>query len=332
MFMTKTGRTKLLAKHHTGKIRPHKHTSYGGLALVTIMAVVPLFALSHSVVMAAEDDPVTGGYGTYAVVEGPVPKVAPTIGNINSGHVYTTSDPLTVRGSCPPDTMVKLFKNEVLAGAALCQSGAYETTIDLFVGNNSLIARAYNANDAVSPDSTPISVQLLLPGTQLNGTEQLNVQGAPAGQFYMTSQIFHHGVAAGDTASWPLIIAGGQAPYAVSVSWGDGKTDLYSRGEAGQFNINHAYKKPSDGYRGSYTIVIKSTDQLGSNSYLQLVAIVSSDQPATSVVGTIAKGSDKSLPVKVAWQTMAGVGILIIGFWLGERRELRVLKRTQGAV
>ncbi len=186
MFMTKTGHTKLLTKHHTGKIRPHKHTSYGGLALILLLTFVPLMSASRSV-SAAATDPVTGTYGTYAVVPGPIPKVAPSITNLANGRTFAASDSVPIKGSCPGNTLVKIFKNEVLAGAALCQNGAYQLSNDLFVGNNSLIARAYNANDVVSPDSTPVSVQLLLPGSKLNGTEQLNTQGAPAGQFYMTS-------------------------------------------------------------------------------------------------------------------------------------------------
>lgn len=329
--MRQTGRTKLLAKHHTGKVRPHKHTSYGALSLLIILTAVPLFAVSHSFVSAAEDDPGIGAHDNFAVVEGPKPTVAPTIGNLVNGHVYTTTDPIEIRGSCTENTMVKVFKNEVLAGASLCQDGVYETSIDLFVGNNSLTSRIYNTNDAVGPDSEPVSVQLVLPGTTYTGTEQLNTQGAPAGQFFITSEIFHRGIIAGDSASWPLTLTGGQAPYAVSVSWGDGKTDLYSRGAAGKFDISHTYKKPG-GYRGSYTIVIKSTDQLGNTSYLQLVSIVSGDSPAAGAVGTITGGSNTSMPLRIAWQVLAAGALLIGGFWLGERRELRLLKRTRGAI
>lgn len=236
---------KLLTHHHTGKLRPHAHTSYGSLALLIIMTLVPVFSASHAVVSADATDPVNGAFGGYAVVAAPVPKVAPTIANIPSGRTVTTNDPLPIKGSCPGGTLVKVYKNEVLAGAALCQGGGYQVSIDLFVGNNSLIARAYNANDVVSPDSNVVSVQLVLPGGTTKGTDQLNVQGAPAGQFYATSQVSHRGANVGETMTWPITLSGGQAPYAVSISWGDGKTDLMSRGTAGQFDLSHAYDKPA---------------------------------------------------------------------------------------
>jgi hypothetical protein len=319
--MTKKGYKKLLANHHTGKIKPHKHTSYGSLVLVMFLTFMPLLFASHSVAVAADS------YQTYAVVPGPAPNQAPVITNLSAGKVFTVNDPVPVRGSCPSGTLVKVFKNEVLAGAALCQNGSFQLSIDLFVGNNSLVARAYNMNDSVSPDSTPINVQLVLPGSRLTGTDQLNVQGAPAGQFYLTSEIFHRGVNAGDTLTWPLILAGGQAPYAVSVSWGDGKTDLISRGDAGRFDSNHVYSQPG-GYRGSYTIIIKATDQAGNKSYLQLVAIVSGDKQPAGLAGSVTGGYGASTAIRLAWQLLAGGSIAVFSFWLGEKREERLLKRS----
>ncbi|MEO8104763.1 MAG: hypothetical protein ABI602_00300, partial [Candidatus Saccharibacteria bacterium] len=165
---------------------------------------MPVSLASRSIAYASTEG--GGNYGVYAVVPGPTPKSSPTIANLTNGTTFAVSDPVVVRGSCPSDTLVKIFKNEILAGAAVCQNGAYQLSIDLFIGNNSLIARAYNANDVTSPDSAPVSVQLTLPGTPLVGSDQLNTAGAPAGQFYVTSEISHRGANAGDSLSWPLIL------------------------------------------------------------------------------------------------------------------------------
>lgn len=288
------------------------------------MTLVPLLSASRSIAYASTEG--GGAYQTYAVVPGAIPKDPPTIVNLTNGTTFTTSDPVLVKGSCPSGTLIKIFKNEVLAGAALCQNGVYQLSIELFVGNNSVIARAYNANDVTSPDSTPVSVQLLLPGSRLTGTDQLNTLGAPAGQFYMTSEIFHRGASAGDSMIWPLILAGGQAPYAVSVSWGDGKTDLLSRGDAGRFDIDHTYTKPG-GYRGSYTITIEATDQLGNKSFIQLVAIVSGDNQTTGIVSSVKGGYDRSSALRIAWQMLAVAAIVVVSFWLGEKRETTLVKR-----
>jgi len=328
MLMTlplpKNGHSKLLAKHHTGKIRPHKHTSYGSLAIILLLTLVPLLSVSRSIAYASTEG--GGTYQTYAVVAGAIPKDPPTIANPVSGNSFTTGDPVLVKGTCPGDTLVKIFKNEVLAGAVLCRNGTYQLSIDLFVGNNSLIARAYNTNDVTSPDSTPVSVQLLLPGSNLTGTDQLNTAGAPAGQFYVTSEIFHRGANAGDTMTWPLILAGGQSPYAISVSWGDGKTDLLSRGAAGRFDISHVYAQPG-GDRGSYTIVVTATDQAGNKSFIQLVAIVSGNSQPTGIVSSVKGGYGHSAVLRLAWQLLAVAVIVVFSFWLGEKREARIISR-----
>lgn len=315
MQTNKNGRkTKLLAHAHTGKLRHHRHTSYGALGTILLLAFLPLISASQAVASAA-----SGDAGTYAVVNGPVPATAPTITEPASGSRVTTSDPILIKGSCPANTLVKIFKNEVLAGATLCQNGSYSLKIDLFTGTNSLIARAYNTNDAAGPDSAVVIVQLLVPGVTAEGIGQLNT-GAPAGQFYLTSQVYHRGVSAGETFTWPLILFGGQPPYAVSVSWGDGKTELYSRGDSNRFDISHKYREPA-GDKGAYTIVVNATDQAGSQSYLQLVAIVTGDAKSTGVIGSITGGSNHSAAIRLAWQGLAAAMLVVVSFWLGERRQ-----------
>lgn len=334
--MKKTGGAKKsvqkkLDHSHTGKLRHHRHTSYGSLAIILLLTLVPLFSASRAVASAATMTdptlPVTGSYGTYAVVEGQAPKVAPTITSPVSGASFSTSDLVRVQGSCQNNTLVKLFKNEVLAGSALCQAGSYQISINLFIGANSLVARAYNNNDAVSPDSKIVSVQFSPPGTNLNGTSQLSAQGSAAGQFYITSAITHHGYRPGETITWPLTIVGGQAPYAISVSWGDGKTDLYSRSAASELSISHVYAKAA-GSKGSYPVTIKATDQAGTSSFLQLTAIVNGDAQAVGLLSSAKGGYDRSTVIRFAWQLLALAAIIVLSFWLGERRELGLLKRT----
>ena len=317
--------SRRLDNSHTGKLRHHQHTSYGSLALLLAFMLVPLTTASGAVASAANfptPDPVETSYGTYAVVTGAKP-TKPTITGIANGAVFTTAAPLQVRGSCVNGELIKIFKNEILAGGAYCANGSYQVSIDLFVGNNSLLARAYNANDVVSPDSAPISVQLQLAGTKLEGIGQLNNQGAPAGQFYVTSAITHQGIAVGEVGTWRLTLVGGQPPYAVSVSWGDGKTDLYSAGASGAFDVQHSYSKASG---GSYTIIIKATDQAGAKSYLQLASLVAGDNKPTGVIGSIQGGYSGSTAVRLGWQLLATAALIVGAFWFGERRELRLLK------
>lgn len=311
--MKLTGSSKLLPKNHTGKVRHHRHTSYGALTLVLLLTFIPIMLASRSVAFAAT----TGGgdYGVYGVVVGK-PPLAPTINNLKDGAAYTSSAPITISGSCTTDSLVKIFKNEILAGVALCQKGAYQINVDLFIGTNSIIARSYNANDTPGPDSPAIGVQLTLPGTKLTGT---NYE-----QLYITSEAYYRGATAGQELSWPLTVAGGQAPYAVSISWGDGKSDLISRGDANPFTISHTYDKAA-GARGSYPVVIKATDQASNTSYFHMIALVTGT-PAPGLVGGVTGGYSNSPIVKLAWQGLGIAAIVVVSFWLGELREVKLLR------
>jgi hypothetical protein len=308
-------RKKLLPAHHTGKIRHHKHTSYGALALVLLLTLVPVVIASRSVALAAAD-PVTIDNSVYAVVPGPTPSTAPVITNIVSGTVYTNSDPLTVSGTCPADTLVKIYKNEVFSGAALCQNGRFSVPIDLFLGSNTLIVRAYNSTNNMAPESAPVVVTKGLPGFSLaNGSQQ----------FFITSEIYYKGVSAGDTLTWPLTISGGQAPYAVNVAWGDGKSDLISQGTAGNLTIKHSYQKPGDGYKGSYDVTITTTDAAGNKSFIHLVSIVGGEK--AGVITSVKQGYNWSGAIRIAWQVMAVIALVVLAFWLGERRETQLFKK-----
>lgn len=311
---------KLLPVHHTAKIRHHRHTSYGSLLLVLLLTCVPLIAASRSVALAAAD-PVTADNSVYAVVPGPVPKTAPVITNIAAGAVFTNTDPVTVAGTCPDDTLIKVFKNDVLSGATLCQNGKFSVQIDLFIGTNTLIVRAYNASNNMGPESNPLVVRKDLPGVSIP---------ASADQFLVTSDIYYKGVSPDSRLSWPLTIRGGQAPYAISVSWGDGKTDLISRATSGVFNIQHTYDKPGTGYKGSYDVTVIVTDAVGNKSFIHLVTIVNGN--ASSIVGGIKTGYNWSSSIRIAWQLMVIAVLLVLAFWLGERREISIIRRKTSTI
>jgi hypothetical protein len=308
-------RKKLLPAHHTGKIRHHKHTSYGALAAALLITCVPLIAASRSVALAAAD-PVTADNTVYAVVPGPTPKTAPVITTPAQGAVFTNNNPITVSGNCPNDTLLKIYKNEVLGGSTLCQNGRFSIQVDLFIGPNTLIVRAYNASNNMGPESAPVVVTKELPGFAATAVTQ---------QFFVTSDVYYKGVGTGQLLSWPLTLSGGQPPYAISIAWGDGKTDLISRGVLGTFEIQHTYDKPSNGYKGSYDVTIISTDFAGNKSFIHLVAVVTGDP--TGIVGGIKSGYDWSSTIRIAWQLMLAALLILLAFWLGERRETKLLRK-----
>ncbi len=315
-------RKRLLPKTHTGKIAHHRHTAYGWLVVVLLLAFIPLFIMSHGVASADATDPVAGQQAVYAVVPGPVPQTAPTITSPSQNASYQVENPVNVAGGCPDTTLVKVFKNNVLAGAVFCENGHYSVPIDLFLGTNTLIARAYNSNNIAGPESLPTTV------TGNASVAAANPNITLSDQFFVTSDILYKGINVDEQLEWPLIISGGQAPYAISVGWGDGKTDLISQGQAGTISIKHIYESAGKGYHNSYNVTVQATDQAGRKAFIQLVSIVSGNQP--SVIGSIKSGYNWSTTLRLAWQLMLAAGVMVFSFWLGERREAFMFKRKFG--
>lgn len=312
---------KIIHHRHTGKVVHHQHTSYGALLLAILLTAVPLILASRSVALADDlPPPVTDTQGTYAVVAAPAPATPAILSLPTAGSVYTSNEPIQVAGSCAADTLLKVYKNNVLGGATFCEDNRFSVKVDLFVGVNTLIVRSVNANGAIGPDSSAVAVRYEVPGAANNPTV------VNANQFFLTSDVQYRGVNVGETISYPLTLNGGQAPFAVNVGWGDGEVDLLSKTAAGTFDIQHAYKSPGNGDKSSYNVTITATDQQGNKSFMQMVAIVSGDRQ--DVAATVKAGYDLSGYLRAAWQIGALAIVIVLSFWLGERREARILRRT----
>jgi hypothetical protein len=213
----------------------------------------------------------------------------------------------------------------VLAGTTLCKTGGFSLSIDLFIGSNSLTARAYNADGIAGPESTPISMKLLPPGAGSAASGNFDASAGTAAQFYITSDAYYRGVSSGQNISWPITIVGGQAPYSLQVSWGDGKTDTLNRGTAGTFTLSHSYADQNSS-SGSYTISVKGIDQLGQPALLQLSAV------APGQAGLVASKTGRWLSTHMAIQALLTSALVVVSFWVGERYELGLVRRKAAAV
>lgn len=260
-----------------------------------------------------------GSTGVYAVVPAPPITKPAIISSPSTGQLFTNSDPVTVNGSCPQGSLIKIYDDEVMSGAVLCQGQKFSVQVGLFVGGNSLVARAYNVNDIPGPDSNPVTVQLRAPGVSLPSGNTFDPTQAPAGQFFLTSEVYYRGGRPGDTMSWPITPVGGQPPYTVSVNWGDGKSDVLNRPNASPFNITHSYSKAASG-NGTYTVTIKGTDQKGNTATLQIFALI----PGGEVTSTTTSSSNHHLVayIQTTWRTLMAVAFLAFFFWYFEKRKL----------
>jgi hypothetical protein len=257
------------------------------------------------------DVSVSGSVGLTATKPAAPPTVGATISVPTNGATLTTS-PFEVTGICSGDVLVKLFKNNVFAGSAICSGGSFSITTDLFSGTNEFVARVFDNLDQEGPVSNTVSV------TYANNTATPDI----ANRIQLTSNYAKRGANPNETLIWPIIISGGTGPYAISVDWGDTKTTLYSTANAGQFNIEHQYQNS-----GIYKVTITAVDANNVTAFLQVVAVANGPLSQTST--NDAQAQQKETVTKVLWQpTVAVIPFVVITFWVGKLYEVKRIKKA----
>lgn len=257
-------------------------------------------------------NPQSGSVGLEGTISAPPPSKGAFISNPTSGRSFT-SLPVTVSGSCPDTTLVKLFSNNIFIGSTNCTSSAFSLQVDLFNGQNDLIARVYDSLDQAGPDSNAVSVTFNDP--------QLNVVGE---RVTLTSNYARMGANPGSDLSWPMILSGGSGPYAVSVDWGDGKPQtLKSLTFPGTFNVDHTYDQA-----GVYRVVVKATDANGVSAYLQLVGVANG---TITSGGTASSSQQKTVTITktqiLIWPSLVALPLILLTFWIGRRYELLSIRK-----
>lgn len=255
-------------------------------------------------------------------LEGTIPSDPPTTGARISfptdGQTFTEV-PIDVTGTCPAGLLVKLFKNDVFAGSTVCENGSFSITIDLFRGENTLVAKVYDDLDQPGPDSNKVTV-----------TFDDGIASQGINRVIITSNFSRRGGFPGKAFTWPIVISNGTPPYAIDIDWGDGKSDLISRPIPGEFLPEHTYEKP-----GTYVIIVKVSDAKGTTAYLQLVAVING--PATGTTdgsGGSGESGDESGSISqrtiikvLVWPMYVLLGLIIVAFWIGKRYEIKRLRK-----
>jgi hypothetical protein len=304
---------KLSHHKHSGKIRPHEYTSYGPLAL--LLLAVGLALLGATVSAATPyDGPESGSIGLSGTMPGPAPTVAATITSPEQNQHFTNT-PISVSGTCPKDTLVEIYKNDIFAGSVECASGGtYSFQIDLLIGKNVLIARVYDALNQAGPDSSSVTVFYDALPAQSASIKPLSFGGS---QLLLNTDAVYRGVFPEKLLNVPIDILGGVPPYAVNVQWGDSTNKVISRNDNQTFNASHTYHKA-----GTYQISIQASDSQGRVAFLSVAAIVNG-QPAVVPATTSTKATVNKL--LVLWPLYTTAATIVISFWLGERREKHIL-------
>jgi hypothetical protein len=263
-------------------------------------------------------------------VNGTVPALALTepavITNISNGSHFSEV-PIHILGTCPLDSYVSIYTNDFFRGSVLCSgAGDFEINSNLFPGQNSLSARAYNITDDEGPRSAPLDVFYDLPAIVNTTNNQAIVL-----PLTLSTNFKYKGVTVGQITELNLEINGGSSPYALNIDWGDGSQVVISQKEAGEVSVRHIYKKSGTATENSYVISINAADNNDTKAYLQLFVIVNPSKLGSLIATTIpTKPTFLQKRGSVMWAIYGAITLMAISFYLGERQELIILNRTMG--
>lgn len=315
---------KISQHHHSGRLRPHEHTSYIPLFLLLLIVGALLLRFSvNSYVAADSPGPQAGSVGLTGTVPTKPPQSAATI-TVPKDQQHFIISPIKVTGTCPAATLVELYKNNIFAGSVSCDaSGNYALDIDLLYGKNTLTAQVYDVLNQAGPVSTPITVFYDAVAPVAASLSLLNFGGT---QLLLNTDAVYRGSFPGQPLNVPISVIGGIAPFAINVQWGDSSNSVIPRSDNTVFNATHTYAKA-----GTYKIIFQATDAAQQTAFLTVAAVVNG-QPA--VIGAAGNSSSKqSLLNKllVLWPLFAISVTLVVSFWLGEKREKSILSKVIGA-
>jgi hypothetical protein len=285
-------------------------THVSALALILVVCAGATESVQASAPLP--QNPQSGSVGLEGTISAPPPSKGAVITNPSSGRSFNAL-PVNVSGSCPDGTLVKLFSNNIFIGSVDCKGSSFSLEVDLFNGQNDLIARVYDTLDQAGPDSNTVTVNFSDP--------QLTAVGE---RVSLTSNFARMGANPGSSLTWPIILTGGSGPYAVSVDWGDGKPQsLKSLTFPGPFSIDHTYDSA-----GIYRVVVKATDANGVSAYLQLVGVANG---TITSGGTASSSKNKTVTVTktqiLIWPSLVAIPLILLTFWIGRRYELLSIRK-----
>lgn len=308
-------RLNLIHYSHSGRLRPHEHTSYVLLSVLLLIVGVTLTAYTS---FAASPPPQSGSIGLTGTVPGKPPTLAATIASPGQNQRFSVT-PIKVSGTCPAGTLVELFKNDIFAGSTSCdESGKYELEIDLLIGQNILVAKVYDDLNQPGPDSNSVTVFYDALGAQASPVTSLDFGGA---QLLLNTDAVFRGVFPDKELAVPIDILGGNPPYALNVQWGDSTNKVIPRNDNVTFNATHTYKRP-----GTYQISLQASDSQGRVAFLTVAAIVNG-QPGVNAATTSPTTARPMSTLLALWPLYTALVATVGSFWLGEWREKRILMK-----
>jgi hypothetical protein len=338
-----------IAPHpHTGRSMHRRHTSHGVLLLALILTGILLF--NNLGALRAYGLSSSGSQTVTVNVLGTPPTIGADI-TYPTNNSITKSPQIQVAGTCEPSTLVATYNNGISAGSSMCSvSGGYTTVIQLIVGVNILQSQDYDGLNQPGPvtaqvlitrEQDPVPVITVDPEIPAIATTPADIAPNPTpvivppapqpadNPCFDTTKLdgldmknptiivncIKRSIFSGDTITMPIRVVGGTAPYALSIDWGDGLTDLKTVLDSDYHNYQHTYKTA-----GIISVHIRTTDAKGLTSFLQTVVQVNGSAATgapTSGFNSVLSGlgsiwTEAPVPLYVAAVT------LVLGFWVGD--------------
>lgn len=313
---------KLRHHKHTGKLLPHRHTSYRALFLLLSLLGTTLISTTQT---ALADD---------LVVTAKVPADPPTVPAIITqppdGTIVHVPN-ITVSGSCEavdPVTIIQIYSGTHFLGSTTCSGDDNFTIIvTLRPGLNPLKARSSSITEDFGPDSSIVNVTYQPLGEEGNpvpapvvGPNNPSLPGTPGipaitVPLEIRSQPVFIQFSQQKDAVWHGSVWGGAQPYNLTMDWGDGQQKRREGLGSEKVTFTHRYEQMQ-----TYFVKITAADTSG-QTVTQQIAAVSLKQSSTIVQNLLSR---VSFPSAFAQIYIAYVLLLI--FFTLVWYDARVLK------
>jgi hypothetical protein len=169
--------------------------------------------------------------------------------------------------------------------------------------------------------TTPEGQELVFPGFRINVRAELPDLTIATKPFLVKADYTYQAQRVQRPITFNLAVAGGTAPFAVTVDWGDGTANTTERSEQSEFTVTHVYTTP-----GEYRVLVTITDALGKTATMQLLAVSTdpnittaasisrTDGPVASVLSGIKRWIWLIAPAYLV------VILMALSYWIGERQ------------
>lgn len=297
-----------IAHHqHSGKRLPFHSTSYAILFFLLAFTTC-LLIFAGQAVRAYETIGNNRAITLKGFSKGPPPDTAAEITSPLYKNVFDESG-VEIEGICEPGLFIEIYRNDVLAGGAICSdAGTFKVFITLVPGKNIIYTKIHDALYQYGPESKRITLWYNVPDTLV---PPLMIKTKAVQKGILHNQDLHLSYS----------IAGGQEPYSVYIDWGDGTVaEIVHVNKPGTQNVSHKYRKT-----GQFVITIRAADKNNQQFTIQTVIVVHPDSHSLVATGLneCTGSSCGSLNIvrlmNWAWPALIVATLMTLSFWIGEK-------------